>query len=163
MLIRRSAGCFKCDFRIFGILGNYFIMVGRHVMVLWWGYSPWFLCYQLDFLLDIFMRDRSDQGLKDATSFGLICGKSAEIRGLEYWKNCQFSIVADSAIFGFLLPLLVCKLADDDVTCMCKGYFRTRSVSASMENFQIIKYFESDYLAILSDNRANEVASCRYW
>ena len=34
MLMRRSAGCFKCDFRIFGILGNYFIMVGRHVMVL---------------------------------------------------------------------------------------------------------------------------------
>ena len=35
MLIRRSAGCFKCDFQIFGILGNYFIMVGHHVMVLW--------------------------------------------------------------------------------------------------------------------------------
>ena len=31
MLIRRSAGCFKCEF---GILGNYFIMVGRHIMVL---------------------------------------------------------------------------------------------------------------------------------
>ena len=26
MVIRRSAGCFKCDFRIFEILGNYFIM-----------------------------------------------------------------------------------------------------------------------------------------
>ena len=61
MLIRRSAGCFKCDFWIFGILGNYFIMFGRHVMVLWWGHWPWFLCYQLDFLLDIFMRDRSYQ------------------------------------------------------------------------------------------------------
>ena len=70
------------------------------------------ICYQLDFLLDIFMRDRSYQGLKDATLFGLICDKSAEIRGLEYWKICQFSILADSAIFAFLLPLLVCKLAE---------------------------------------------------
>ena len=35
MLIRRSAGCFKCDFQIFGILRNYFIMVGHHIMVLW--------------------------------------------------------------------------------------------------------------------------------
>ena len=61
MVIRRSAGCFKCDFRIFGILGNYFIMFGHHVMVLWWGHSPWFLCYQLDFLLNIFMKDRSYQ------------------------------------------------------------------------------------------------------
>ena len=26
MVIRRSAGCLKCDFRIFEILGNYFIM-----------------------------------------------------------------------------------------------------------------------------------------
>ena len=26
MVIRRSAGCFKCDFQIFEILGNYFIM-----------------------------------------------------------------------------------------------------------------------------------------
>ena len=103
MLIRRSAGCFKCDFWIIGILGNYFIMVGRHVMVLWWGHSPWFLCYHLDFLLDIFMRDRSYQGLKDATSFGLICDKSTEIWGSEYWKNFQFSILADSAIFAFLL------------------------------------------------------------
>ena len=34
MLIRRGDGCLKCDFRIFGILGNYFIMVGHHVMVL---------------------------------------------------------------------------------------------------------------------------------
>ena len=33
MLIRRSAGCFKCDFQIFGILGNYFIMVGHGIMV----------------------------------------------------------------------------------------------------------------------------------
>ena len=34
MLIRRGDGCLKCDFQIFEILGNYFIMVGRHVMVL---------------------------------------------------------------------------------------------------------------------------------
>ena len=28
--------------------------VGRHIMVLLWGHSPQFLCYQLDFLLDFF-------------------------------------------------------------------------------------------------------------
>ena len=40
---------------------------------------------------------------------------------------------------------------------MHKGYLQTkRGQAASMENFQIIKYFESDYLAIISDNRANE-------
>ena len=32
----------------------------------------------------------------------------------------------------------------------------------SMENFQIFKYFKSNYSALLSDNRANKVASCRY-
>ena len=31
-----------------------------------------------------------------------------------------------------------------------------------MENFQIIKYFDPNILALLSDNRAIEVASCRY-
>ena len=71
MVIRRSAGCFKCDFQIFAILGNYFIMVGHHVMVLWSGHSPGFLCYQLELAAHLFMRDRSYQGLKDATSFGL--------------------------------------------------------------------------------------------
>ena len=30
MVIRRGAGSFKCHFRIFEILGNFFIMVGRH-------------------------------------------------------------------------------------------------------------------------------------
>ena len=42
------------------------------------------------------MRDRSYQWLKDATLFGLISDKSAEIQGSEYWKNCQFSILATS-------------------------------------------------------------------
>ena len=61
------------------------------------------------------MRDKSYEGLKDATSFGLICDKNAEIRGSEYWKSCQFSILADLAIFAFLASL-VCKLAESDVT-----------------------------------------------
>ena len=61
-------------------------------MVLWGEHAPQFLCYQLVFLLDFFTEERSYQGLKDATSFGLISDKSAEIQGSEYWKNCQFSI-----------------------------------------------------------------------
>ena len=35
MVIRRSAGCFKCDFQIFEILGNYFIIT----MVPLWHYG----------------------------------------------------------------------------------------------------------------------------
>ena len=53
-------------------------MVGRHVMVLWSGHAPQFLCYQLDFLLDFFTKERYYQWLKDATSFGLLSVKSAE-------------------------------------------------------------------------------------
>ena len=87
MLIRGSTGLVKCDFWIFGILGNYFIMVGHHIMVLWWGHTPQFLCYQLELGAHFFMRDRSYLWLKDATSFGLISDKSAEIRGSEYWKK----------------------------------------------------------------------------
>ena len=107
------------------------------------------------------MTDRSYQWLKDATSFGLISDKSTEIQGSEYWENCQFSILAEIGPFhpswAWLTP--------SDVTHMCKSYFQTKlcvGQAASMENFQIIKYFESDYLVILSDNRANEVAPCRY-
>ena len=75
-------------------------MVGHHIMVLWWGHAPQFLCYQWDFLLDIFTEEGSYQGLKDTTSFGLLSDKSAEILGSEYSNFCQFSILANSAIFG---------------------------------------------------------------
>ena len=111
------------------------------------------------------MKDRSYQGLKDATLFGLICDKSAEIRGSEYWKNCQFSILADSPIFAFLLPLLS-KLADDDVMRMCKGNFfehaPCRGQAASMEIFQFFEYLDLNYSVLLADLITNEVASCRY-
>ena len=89
MLIRRGAGCFKCDFQIFGILGNYFIMVGHHIMVLLWGHAPRFLCYQLGLGAHFLMRDRSYQWLKDATSFGLLSDKSAEKLKGENSNFCQ--------------------------------------------------------------------------
>ena len=50
MLIRRGGGSFKCHFQIFGILGNYFIMVGRHIMVSNNTSFGQYLCYQLEFL-----------------------------------------------------------------------------------------------------------------
>ena len=40
------------------------------------------------------MRDRSYQWLNDATLFGLISDKSAEIQGSKYWNIGQFSILA---------------------------------------------------------------------
>ena len=49
--------------------------------------------------LRFFTEEGSYQGLKDATSFGLLSDKSTEILGSEYSDFCQFSILADSAIF----------------------------------------------------------------
>ena len=46
------------------------------------------------------MRDRSYQWLKDATLFGLLSDKSAEKLEGEYSNFRQFSILAESAIFG---------------------------------------------------------------
>ena len=37
-----------------------------------------YLCYQLDFLLDLFTEDKSYQYLQDATSFVLLSDKSAK-------------------------------------------------------------------------------------
>ena len=72
-------------------------MVGHHIMVLWWGHAPQFLCYQLDFLLDFFTEEGSYQGLKDATSFGLLSDKSPMILGSKY---SNFRQIPDSAIFS---------------------------------------------------------------
>ena len=73
----------------------------------------WVLYYGEDIHLDfsvinwslepLFMIDRSYQWLKDATSFGLISDKSAEIPGSEYWKKLPI-LHTKSAIFAFLLP-----------------------------------------------------------
>ena len=40
MLIRRSAGCFKCDFQIFGILGNYLSWLGAILWCFGEGFPP---------------------------------------------------------------------------------------------------------------------------
>ena len=78
MVIRRGAGSFKCHFGNF-LFGNFFYHDQGAIMALWQGDSPLFLCYQLELGAHFFMRDRSYQWLKDATSFGLISDKSAEI------------------------------------------------------------------------------------
>ena len=46
----------------------------------------------------------------------------------------------------------------------CLIYIQKLCVSqvASMENSNFFEYFESNYSALLSDKKANEVASCRY-
>ena len=94
MLIRRGTGSFKCYFRIFGNLGNFFIMVW---VPLWWeltGVSPIFLCYQLEFYQIILTGERSYQWLKDATLFALLSDKSTERFKSKYSNICQFSILA---------------------------------------------------------------------
>ena len=113
-------------------------------MVLWWGHAPQFLCYHLVFLLDFFTEERSYQGLKDATSFGLICDKSTEIRGLEYWKNCQFSIWNRS----FLPFFFLCSYANEAVTSLPVEKKVCHGQAASMEN--LFQYFWIFGLKLLS-------------
>ena len=56
-----------------------------------------YLCYQLDFLLDIFTEDKSYQYLQDATLFALLSDKSAKYSDSKYliiwnlsWPPCFF-------------------------------------------------------------------------
>ena len=65
------------------------------------------------------MRDRSYQGLKDATSFGLICDKSAEILGWKHTNFCQFPIRPFLAFFFLLLH--VRSYANEAVTSLPVG------------------------------------------
>ena len=58
------------------------------------------------------MRDRSYTWLKDATSFGFISDKSAEIQRSKYWNIGQFSILAMADIE---LLLHVCSYANEAV------------------------------------------------
>ena len=53
-----------------------------------------YLCYQLDFLLDFFIEDRSYQYLQDATSISFLSDKSTEILGSKYLIIWKFSILA---------------------------------------------------------------------
>ena len=116
MLIRRGAGSFKCHFRIFEILGNYSSWLGT---ILWYYGEDMHLDFSVinwSWGLIFFMRDRSYQWLKDATSFGLISDKSAEIQGSKYSIIGQFSILAMAFVFVFrmqisrVMSLLVQKL-----------------------------------------------------
>ena len=115
------------------------------IMALWWRHSPWFLCYQWDFLLDIFTEEGSYQGLKDTTLFGLISDKSAEIRGSEYLKICQFSILNRP----FSLFFFLCSYANEAVTSL-----PVRKICAEWRTSNIFEYLDLIYSALLSDNRA---------
>ena len=152
VVIRRGAGCFKYHFWIFIYLEKFFYHDQGAIIVLWWGLSPIFLCYQLESDQILLTGERSYQWLKDATSFVLLSDKSAEIFKSKYLNICQFSILATWPTWSFVF-VFICKWGCDITSAFTEG---------TMENFQIIKYFDSNYLALLSDNRANKVASCRY-
>ena len=94
MVIRRGTGSFKCYFQIFVYLEKFYIMTRAPLWHHGKGIHLYFSVINWSWGLIFFMRERSYQWLKDATSFGLISDKSAEIQGSEYWKNCQFSILA---------------------------------------------------------------------
>ena len=146
MVIRRDTGSFKCHFQIFEILENLFKDGWRHIMVLLWGHAPRFLCYQVDFLLDFFTEEGSYQWLNDATSFGLLSDKSAEILGWKYLNFCQNGQICNYSLHG-------CGLNWLRVTsrACAKAIFMSMQKGASMENFQIIKYFDPNISALLAD------------
>ena len=114
-------------------------------MVLLWGDSLIFLCYQLDFLLDYFTEEGSYQWLNDTTLIGLLSDKSAEILGWKYSNFCQNGWICNFCLCGHGLNWL-----GSDIMRMHKGYFRVH-VEGGMENFQIIKYFDPNISALLAD------------
>ena len=143
MLIRRGAGSFKCYFWIFEILENLWSWLGA---VLWWGLSPRFLCFQLEFLCDFFTEERSYQGLKDATSFGLLSDKSAEILGSKY---SIFRQILHTGRFGHFRPSWAwLKSAESDITSSRKTLCGRRPV---WRIFQFFEYLDLNKLAVLAD------------
>ena len=147
MVIRRGTGSFKCHFQIFEILENFSSWLGA---ILWWGHAPQFLCYQLDFLIDFFTEEGSYQGLKDATLIGLLSDKSAEIQGLKYSNFGQFSILANSAIFGLRGHGLSSEWCHMHVQRLC-FWKKCHVGKAVWRLFQIIKYFDPNISALLAD------------
>ena len=134
MLIRRSTGCFKGHFLIFEILGNYFIMARVPLWHVWWGLSHRFLCYQLKSYQILLTADRSYQGLKDATLFGLISDKSAEKSEGKNINICQFSILATWLTWSFMF---ICKLAEWHHFCLiCIQKLCVEGDRETMENWK---------------------------
>ena len=113
-----------------------FIMVGRHIMVLWWGHAPRFLCYQLQLGAHFFMRDRSYQCLKDATSFGLLSDKSAEKLKGENLNFCQNGRIGNFCLHGHGLYWL--RVTSHACT---KAIFEQNSVSARQRVWRISNFF----------------------
>ena len=113
-------------------------------MVLWWGHAPWFLCYQLDFLLDFFTEAGSYQWLKDATSFGLLSNKSAEkLEGnIQKIANSPYEI----GHFHPLCSIFLCKWAK---WCHFQSENSVRKAVWGM--FQYFEYLDLNYSALLAD------------
>ena len=160
MLIRRSAGCFKGHFQIFGILGNYFIMARAPLWHVWWGLSNRFLCYQLECYQILLTGERSYQGLKDATSFGLISDKSAEKSGgkFEYLPILHTGYMDDTELCVHMQISWVMSLPPHLHTKTPCG--RRLRKHGELKKFE---YFDPNIWAFLSDNKPNKMASCRYW
>ena len=138
MLIRRSAGCFKCHYWIFGILGNYLSSpwvpyFGRYCEN-WQGFPPQFLCYQLEFCQILLTGERPYQWLKDATSFAFLSDKSTEKLEGKNLNFCYFSILAVWLTRSFIF---VCKWGKWHHFCLICIYRNSMSARvASMENWK---------------------------
>ena len=109
MVIRRSAGSFKCDFQIFGILGNYLSWLGT---ILWYygeGFPPHNFSVIIWNLFKIFFTEEgSYHWLKDVTLPAFLSDKSTEIFKSKYSNICQFSLLATWLTWSFVF-MFVCK------------------------------------------------------
>ena len=83
MINSKGAGCFKCHFRIFVKIRNFFIMAGRHTFLHIRVHSPRFLCNYLEFGLAFLGEIRSYMDLFIGTVIGIFGAKSALLRGLK--------------------------------------------------------------------------------
>ena len=166
MVIRRGTGSFKCYFRIFEILENFSSWLGA---ILWYYGQDMHLNFCViswTFLLDFLTEEGSYQGLKDATSFGLLSDKSTEILGLKY---LNFRQILHTGQFGHFEPswawLKLCfHMQINQWWChFWSEKLCVEGQAASMENFQFFEYLYLNYSALLADQIKNKVASCRYW
>ena len=114
-----------------------------------WYYGEAFTLISLiswNFFVIFFTEEGSYQGLKDATSFGLLSDKSAEILGLKY---SNFHRILHTGRFGHFQPSWAwLKSAESNVTSGQKTPCGRRPV---WRIFKFFEYLDLNYSVVLAD------------
>ena len=152
MLIRRGAGCFKAYFRIFVNLEKFFIITRAPYMVTTDRIPPRFLCNYLEFLkpftLEIGLISSYKMPPHLLSNLVRVLSNSSlnikKIANSPYWPTWSFHMQMSSWHH-----------------CICnEGNFACQPAWRIGKKFE---YLHLNNSALLSDKKANEVASCRYW